>query len=322
MFGGGQTGSFGGRPRARPLAVEVEKELPPTLSGPTIKDLRGAKSSLAKCGRNVRKLRDVLNASITVNDLVQVMAIDAGLRQLVREGVVERIVSVNNKFYGEFTDDAGYRDLNYLLLFNGSILQLGVAIRSFVKTKAEAHACYRDARVLGLTGDLQTLSQLLRNSVNEEAGVASAAQTGMRRLVTGFFRWVAAAAGVGIGMGTWYAPLWYDTLLLRDRHTESVAWPCWAVMFSTPFFAVAHALLENLLRRAQSTKEAVVAAVSWVGLVGVVSSMAVVHWFAWVQEGGSEAEVEADDEAGRAWGVMLFTLPAVLISISAFISVR
>ena len=63
-----------------------------------------------------------------MNNLVQVMAVDTCVRQLVYQGVVQRVVSVDNKFYSDFGDDSGYRDLTYHLLFNGSIVQLVVEV--------------------------------------------------------------------------------------------------------------------------------------------------------------------------------------------------
>jgi hypothetical protein len=121
------------------LGTPHEPLIPETLKGVD----RAAEKTLSDYGGDASKLKDLVRATIVVDDLKQAArAVDLiekrfGTLRKYRNMLDENVPSVD-----------GYRDINTNVMVNGHVTELQVNVPEMVKAKDELHSLYEERRVL------------------------------------------------------------------------------------------------------------------------------------------------------------------------------
>ena len=124
---------------AQEIGTPHEPMIPKGLKGVG----RAVEKTLADYGGTATQLKDLVRATIVVDDLHQAQAaVDAAAQKY------RAITKYRDTLHSPMETSDGYRDINLNVMIDGHIAELQVNLPEILKAKAEMHALYEERRVL------------------------------------------------------------------------------------------------------------------------------------------------------------------------------
>jgi len=122
--------------------------------GPKLKGLlRGREKISMDYEGDVRRLRDVLRASIVCETAAELQMLGKQLAALEAAGTI-RVIQIKNRFIGAPTP-SGYRDINISMIYYDLLCEIQIHLEPILAIADQQHVAYEAARELDLMGVLE-----------------------------------------------------------------------------------------------------------------------------------------------------------------------
>ena len=122
--------------------------------GPKLKGLLRAREKISMDYEgDVRRLRDVLRASIVCETAAELQMLGKELAALEAAGTI-RVIQIKNRFLGSPTP-SGYRDVNVSMSYHGLLCEIQIHLEPILAIADQQHVAYEAARELDLMGALE-----------------------------------------------------------------------------------------------------------------------------------------------------------------------
>ena len=122
--------------------------------GPKLKGLLRAREKISMDYEgDVRRLRDVLRASIVCETAAELQMLGKELAALEAAGTI-RVIQIKNRFLGSPTP-SGYRDVNVSMSHHGLLCEIQIHLEPILAIADQQHVAYEAARELDLMGVLE-----------------------------------------------------------------------------------------------------------------------------------------------------------------------